>query len=116
MNEVELGVCPGASSSASPFAADPNGQPWTPRLIVCLLVEVLLIDDSGQLVPILEKSAGLNVEVAFLHSPRIFHMAAARSLDAIVRMPGSDGQDSDSLGAYTMQAGRRRIVNFITEQ
>ena len=29
------------------------------------------------------------------------HMAATKSLDAIARMPGCDGEDSDALAAYT---------------
>ena len=29
------------------------------------------------------------------------HLSAAKFLDAIARMPGNDGQDSDAVGAYT---------------
>ena len=29
------------------------------------------------------------------------HLCAAKFLDAIARMPGNDGQDSDAMGAYT---------------
>ena len=29
------------------------------------------------------------------------HMAAAKMMDALARMPGTDGEDSDAIGAYT---------------
>ncbi len=32
------------------------------------------------------------------------HMAAAKFMDAIARMPGNDGEDSDAVGAYTQVA------------
>ena len=40
------------------------------------------------------------------------HMSAAKFLDAVARMPGNDGQDSDAVGAYT-QVSLEKAASFL---
>ena len=46
-------------------------------------------DETGQFAVFTEQGASAS------------HMAAAKFMDAISRMPGNDGEDSDAVGAYT---------------
>ena len=65
-----------------------------------------LRDESGHLAVFSEQGASAS------------HLAAAKFLDAIARMPDNDGQDSDATGAYTQaeHAGEETWVYLPKDQ